>query len=137
MVRVLQDQIQHQVRIEQTLVIRVSPRASSAPPVLLADLPQNGAPGRLQERRMGRCVAMAGIAGVQYGGDRRLLLFMRDQRIIAATLESACRARDFYSGFYVARNGDGMMCVDRDQLQSRSGANCQIDGFRQLVDADD
>jgi hypothetical protein len=86
---------------------------------------------------MGRCVPMGGIVGMQYGGDRRLILFMRDQRIVSATLESACRARDFYSGFYVARNGDGMICQDRDQLQSRSGANCQVDGFRQLVATDD
>jgi hypothetical protein len=121
-----------QVRIEQVLTVRVAPRAQ---PIMLSDLPQHGVPSRLEERRMGRCVPMAGIAGMQYGGDRRLILFMRDQRIVSATLESACRARDFYSGFYVARNGDGMICQGRDQLQSRAGANCQVDGFRQLVES--
>ena len=126
-----------QVRIEQVLTIRVSPRPPSAPPIQLADLPQPGAQSRLEERRMGRCVPMAGIVGMQFGGDRRLILFMRDRRMVSATLESACHARDFYSGFYVARNGDGMICQDRDQLQSRAGANCQIDGFRQLVEAGD
>jgi hypothetical protein len=126
-----------QVRIEQTLTIRVTPRAAPAQPIMLADLPQNGLPSRLEERRMGRCVPMAGIAGMQYGGDRRLILFLRDRRIVSATLEKSCRARDYYSGFYVARNGDGMLCQDRDQLQSRSGANCQVDNFKQLVDADD
>lgn len=128
---------QAQVRIEQTLTIRVSPRSQTNRPIMLADLPQNGMPARLTERRMGRCVAMSGIAGMQYGGDRKLILFLRDHRIVSATLEKACRARDFYSGFYVARNGDGMICQDRDQLQSRSGANCRIDGFRQLVETDD
>lgn len=127
---------QAQVRIEQTLTIRVSPR-QNARPIMLADLPQNGLPARLEERRMGRCVPMSGIAGMQYGGDRRLILFLRDRRVVSATLEKSCRARDFYSGFYVARNGDGMLCQDRDQLQSRSGANCQIDGFKQLVETDD
>jgi hypothetical protein len=125
-----------QVRIEQTLTIRVAPR-QTARPIMLADLPQNGLPSRLEERRMGRCVPMAGIAGMQYGGDRRLILFLRDRRVVSATLEKSCRARDFYSGFYVARNGDGMLCQDRDQLQSRAGANCQIDGFKQLVESDD
>jgi hypothetical protein len=125
-----------QVRIEQTLTVRVAPR-STARPIMLADLPQNGISARLEERRMGRCVPMAGIAGMQYGGDRRLILFLRDRRVVSATLEKSCRARDFYSGFYVARNGDGMLCQDRDQLQSRSGANCQVDSFRQLVEADD
>jgi hypothetical protein len=124
-----------QVRIEQVLTIRVSPRPPSAPPIQLADLPQPGAQSRLEERRMGRCVPMAGIAGMQFGGDRRLILFMRDRRIVSATLENTCHARDFYSGFYVAQNGDGMICQDRDQLQSRAGANCQIDGFRQLVES--
>lgn len=128
---------QNQVRIEQTLTIRVSPRPPSAQPIALTDLPQNGMPGRLEERRMGRCVPMNGVVGMQYGGDRRLILFMRDRRVISATLESSCHARDFYSGFYVARNADGMLCADREQLQSRSGANCSIDSFRQLVESDD
>lgn len=127
---------QNQVRIEQTLTIRVSPRPPGAQPIALTDLPQNGMPGRLEERRMGRCLPMSGIIGMQYGGDRRLILFMRDRRVVSATLESACHARDFYSGFYVARNADGMICSDREQLQSRSGANCSIDNFRQLVETD-
>ncbi|MGH6786855.1 MAG: hypothetical protein ACREBO_08490 [Novosphingobium sp.] len=126
-----------QVRIEQVLSIRVAPRASTAPPLLLAQLPPNGVAPNMSERKMGRCVAMSGIVGMQYGGDRKLILFLRDHRIVSATLEKACRARDFYSGFYVARNGDGMLCRERDQLQSRSGANCQIDGFKQLVADDD
>lgn len=126
-----------QVRIEQVLTIRVAPRAPSAQPLLLAQLPPNGVAPKMSERRMGRCVPMSGIVGMQYGGERKLILFLRDHRIVSATLEKACRARDFYSGFYVARNGDGMLCSDRDELQSRAGANCQVDGFRQLVADDD
>jgi hypothetical protein len=59
---------------------------------------------------------------------------MRDRRIVQARLERACRARDFYSGFYLARSSDGKLCVDRDTLQSRSGANCKLTRFRQLVE---
>ncbi len=62
----------------------------------------------------------------------RLLLFMRDQHIVVAALEKACRAEDFYSGFYVARNGDGLLCTDRDTLQSRSGASCKVKALREL-----
>ncbi len=126
-----------QVRIEQVLSIRVSPRGPSSQPLLLAQLPPNGIAAGMSERKMGRCLPMSGIVGMQYGGDRKLILFLRDHRIVSATLEKACRARDFYSGFYVARNGDGMLCRDRDELQSRAGASCQIDGFRQLVATDD
>ncbi|MEZ0242909.1 MAG: hypothetical protein ACAH11_06000 [Sphingomonas sp.] len=126
-----------QVRIEQVLSIRVAPRAPSSQPLLLAQLPPNGIAAGMSERRMGRCLPMSGIVGMQYGGDRKLILFLRDHRVVSATLEKACRARDFYSGFYVARNGDGMLCRDRDELQSRAGANCRIDGFKQLVATDD
>ena len=63
----------------------------------------------------------------------RLLLFMRDQHVVLAALEKACRAEDFYSGFYVARNGDGLLCTDRDTLQSRSGANCRLLALHELA----
>ena len=53
--------------------------------------------------------------------------------MIAVNLEKACRARDFYAGFYVERNKDGQLCVDRDKLQSRTGAQCEVETMRQLV----
>ena len=58
---------------------------------------------------------------------------MRDTRIVSAGLDKGCTARDFYSGFYVARTGDGMMCTGRDKLQSRNGANCKLGKLKQLV----
>lgn len=128
---------QQQVRIEQRLTIRVTPRAPELRPNLLADLPTSGIPSNLTERRMGRCLPVSGIAGVQMGGDSKLILFMRDQRIVSATLEKTCRARDFYSGFYMARSDDGQLCTHRDTLQSRAGANCQLTALKQLVDNDD
>ncbi len=127
---------QHQVRIEQRLTIRISPLAP-AMPRMLDELPDNGLGPRVVERKMGRCLPISAIAGVQPRGDNKLILFMRDQRIISATLEKACRSRDFYSGFYIARNTDGLLCVDRDELQSRSGTNCQLKGMKQLIEQDD
>jgi hypothetical protein len=124
--------VEQQVRIERSITIRISPR-TPLPPSEFADLPQR-MPSRLSERRMARCVPIAGIAGVQVSRDNRLLLFMRDQRIVSLGLEKACRARDFYSGFYVERNSDGQICVDRDRLQARSGANCALKRMRQLVE---
>lgn len=106
-------------------------------PDMLESLPANGFDRRIVERKMGRCLPIASIAGVQPSGDNRLILYMRDRRIISATLEKACRARDFYSGFYIARNSDGLLCSDRDELQSRSGSNCQLKGMKQLIEQDD
>lgn len=126
-----------QVRIEQQVTIRIAPRAPVLRPQLFTPFPddEDGGP-RFVERKMGKCLPLGGIVGVQDGGKNRLILFLRDRRIVSATLEKACRARDFYSGFYVAKNDDGMLCVDRDQLQARSGANCQLSGIRQLVEVD-
>ena len=124
--------IAEQVRIEQRVTIRIAPRMVLATP--LVSTPEEDAAPRFDERKMGKCVAVGGIAGVQIGGDDKLMLFMRDQRIVSATLEKACSARDFYSGFYIERSADGMLCVDRDTLQSRTGANCSLRRLRQLVE---
>lgn len=121
-----------QVRIEQRVVVRISPRRGTAQE-MLARLPQQPLNARFEERKMDKCLPVNRIAGVQTGSGNRLLLFLRDQRIITVNLEKACRARDFYSGFYVEKSEDGNLCVDRDKLQSRSGAKCEVERMRQLV----
>jgi len=124
-----------QVRIEQRMIIRITPLGPQRE--MLADLPRAPLASRFSERKVGKCVPMSGIAGVQIGGDDRLLLFMRDQRLIGASLEKACQARDFYSGFYVDRSSDGQLCVGRDMIHSRSGTSCSFSRLRQLVALDD
>ena len=128
-----QGQVTHQFRIEQRLTIRISPQSSNNRNELLAQLPQQGVQTTFEEREMDSCVALAGIAGVQTANGNRLLLFLRDERIVTLNLERACRARDFYSGFYVERNEDGQLCVARDQLLSRSGVKFDIVRMSQLV----
>lgn len=126
-----------QVRIEQHIIWRISPLPGQARQGTLAAAAVTNARPRLVERKIGGCLPMASIAGGQPQGPSRLLLLMRDRRLIAANLEKACSARDFYSGFYVDKpNPDGKLCADRDRILARSGARCQIDSFRQLV-ADD
>ena len=129
------DQVTHQIRIEQRVIIRVSP--SRPRQQMLADLPQQSVKPRYEERKMEKCIPVSNIAGVQTGSGNRLLLFMRDARIVSAQLEKACRSRDFYSGFYVEKNDDGKLCIDRDRLQSRSGAKCEVERLRQLVAVED
>ncbi|SMQ57901.1 hypothetical protein SAMN06297468_0075 [Altererythrobacter xiamenensis] len=124
--------VQNQVRIEQRVIVRISPRRNVSRQSLAADASQVRSQ-RYEERKMDKCIPVERIAGVQTGSGNRLLLFLRDRRIVTASLEKSCRARDFYSGFYLERNEDGKLCADRDKLQSRSGANCEIDRLRQLV----
>lgn len=128
-----------QIRIEQRVQIRISPRIPMpVPPDMFERDPEPDIlPHRPSERKIGNCVVIAGIAGVETDKANRLLLFMRDRRVIAAELDRSCRSRDFYSGFYLSRSPDGRLCVDRDTLLSRSGANCKLTRIRQLVeDAD-
>lgn len=125
--------INRQIRIERRITIRIAPAASTDARSMVADLPRGEIPANMVERKFGKCVAMGSISGVQPTRDNRLMLYLRDRRIISASLEKACSARDFYSGFYVEKNADGMLCTGRDKLHSRTGANCEVDRMRQLV----
>lgn len=129
-----QSAVARQVRIEQRVVVRIAPQPPAARQNLLADLPQREVRTRFEERGKEKCVALGGIAGVQTGSGNRLVLFLRDRRMVSVNLEKACRARDFYSGFYVEKNKDGRLCVDRDKLQSRTGARCEVESMRELVE---
>lgn len=126
-----------QVRIEQTLRIRIAPQRTTptaqARPEMLVGVPQRAIGSSFDERRIGRCLSINSISGVQPNGGNDLILFLRDRRMVRAQLERSCRSREFYSGFYIA-GGDGRLCVDRDQLQSRSGSNCKLAEIRQLVE---
>lgn len=126
-----------QVRIEQHIIWRVAPMPGPARESLTAIAPPATAPTRIVERKMGGCLAMSAIAGGRPHRGSRLLLFLRDRRLVAADLEKSCSARDFYSGFYVDKpNADGRLCADRDRILARNGARCEIAKFRLLV-ADD
>ncbi|HKX80612.1 MAG TPA: hypothetical protein VJM34_19065 [Novosphingobium sp.] len=127
----------YQVRIEQRMTIRISPRPSTIMPNVLMSLPSNEVGPQFEERKIGSCVDISRISGVQTNGNRSLILFMRDRRMVSAQLEKTCRARDFYSGFYLAPSQDGKLCIDRDTLQSRSGANCRLTRIRRLVEIDE
>ncbi|GAA0767122.1 hypothetical protein FHS52_001729 [Erythromicrobium ramosum] len=132
-----QSSIVRQVRIEQRVVVRIAPQSASSRRNLLADLPQRAVAPQFEEGGKEKCVALDGIAGVQTGSGNRLVLFLRDRRMISVNLEKSCRARDFYSGFYVEKNKDGRLCVDRDKLQSRTGARCEVETMRELVEVRD
>lgn len=127
-----------QVHIEQRMTIRVSPRALRAPPPReMLSTPQKRREPRFSERKIGKCIPIASIAGVEPNGQNSLILFMRDRRMINVELDRSCPSRAFYSGFYLSRSTDGMVCVDRDTLHSRSGSTCTLKRMRQLVPRDD
>ena len=127
-----------QVRIEQRVTIRISPRPAPMPLAAMAssEARDMGAP-RIIERKMGKCVPLNSVLGVQSGGGNKLVLFLRGQRLVSATLEKACQGRDYYSGFLVSQHSDGQLCVDRDELLARSGAKCKVQGYREMMLVED
>jgi hypothetical protein len=125
---------QNQVRIERRVTVRISPSPEAQRERLLSALPRRPIRTTFAEEDHGECVPIASIAGVQPSeDDDRLLLFLRDRRVLSAELERSCSAQAFYSGFYVERSEDGQLCVERDRLQSRSGASCQLEELHRLV----
>ncbi len=138
-----------QVRIEQRVIIRVTPRDAGrdgiAPqilplqpmPSMMPVVPQPRASvSRFRERKTSKCLPALGIAAVQPITDGRLMFYMRDRRMIAAGLEKACSARDFYSGFYMSKTTDGQLCVGRDAIHSRAGTTCKLKDVREYVPVD-
>ncbi len=127
-----------QVRYEQRIIVRI-PRRSVTSPVSSAVPTSRRDPAVLPrkwtERKAGKCLLVNQIAGVQITADNRLLLFLRDRRVMRAELEKSCQASSFYSGFYVERSKDGKLCVDRDMLHARSGAKCEMERLREVVPA--
>ncbi len=123
----------HQVRIEQHIIIRITP----GDPAMMRDMPPapQPLPERLRERRMPQCLPVAAVAGVRPLAANRLMFFTRDHRMIGADLSRNCAARDFYLGFYVTPTSDGMLCAGRDTIHSRAGTTCMIAQLRELVPA--
>ncbi|TCD05413.1 hypothetical protein EYB45_08035 [Erythrobacteraceae bacterium CFH 75059] len=122
------DRRAQQVRIEQRVIIRVVPLA----PLAEQRRPAS-APLRLEERRARGCIPMEQIAGVSGYGDDRMLLYLRDRRMFSVAFDRSCPVKAFYSGFYVERNGDGMLCPARDVVQARSGVRCTVGRLHRLV----
>ena len=129
-----------QVRIEQHIIIRISPAAPSTidPRVaMFSESAPQPARTKIEERSIGKCLPIDGVAGLQVSSNNKLVLFMRDARVVSAGLDKGCSARDFYAGFYVARSADGLMCAGRDKLQARNGASCKLGKIKQLVEVGD
>jgi hypothetical protein len=117
-----------QVRIERRVIIRVGPSTPDRQS-------RNPVARRVVQQPAGNCVTVGAIGGVEPTGDNRLLLFMRDRRLLAAELTDGCSAEHFYAGFYMETSDDGQLCVRRDHLHARDGSDCQVTSFQRLVAA--
>lgn len=128
-----QPRVANQVRLEQRVIIRIAPSSPQRARRSFAELDAQA--GGFEEVRLRDCVPINMIAAAT-PHENRLLLFMRDQRILSARLERSCNPEDFYAGFYIERQ-DGQLCESRDRLQSRAGASCRVTSLNRLVPASD
>jgi len=128
-----QPEVQNQVHIEQRVIIRISPGPPTGREEMFARIPRADGPERYKEKKLHGCIPIDDIVGAEPSNGTRLLLFMRDHRVLSAALERACDPDDFYRGFYIERYADGMLCSKRDKLQARTGATCEVTQLSRLV----
>jgi hypothetical protein len=95
---------------------------------------RQSAPSRIewQEGKGPKCVPARAILAATLAGKSSVDFIMRNRQRVRARLESSCPALDYYYGFYITPNPDGMVCEDRDNIRSRMGGACEIDRFRSL-----
>lgn len=113
-----------QLTVRQQIIVRVpAPQAPRSP----------APPAEWAEGRGPRCVPSKSIAGATMLGRNSVDLVLRNNSRVRAKLEKSCPALDYYHGFYIQPNGDGMICADRDVIRSRMGGQCEIERFRSLT----
>lgn len=115
-----------QVNLRQQIVVRVPMNGRQVAPASASLI-------QWKEGRGPKCVPARSIVGASLLSQNSVDLILRDKRRIRAKLENSCPALDYYYGFYVTPNPDGMICADRDIIRSRVGGQCEIDGFRSLT----
>ncbi len=110
----------YQRRQQERVIIRIPPKPAPAPV-------------KWKEQKIGKCILMNRLVGSRPGPKESLEILTSDGNVIRAYLGDGCLAREFYAGAYVERSADGKLCIDRDLLHARTGAQCEIDKFRLLV----
>lgn len=114
-----------QLIVRQQIIVRVPARPRQS-------LPQ-AKPIEWKEGKRMKCVSARSVAGATLLGRDSVDLILRDNSRVRAELQNSCPALDYYNGFYISPNPDGMICADRDVIRSRVGGACEIDAFRSLT----
>ena len=116
-----------QMVVRQQIIVRVpARRMNGAPPASSI---------QWKEGKSVKCVPARFVAGATLAARNSVDFILRNNNRIRARLEKSCPALDYYNGFYISPNADGMICADRDSIRSRVGGECEIDRFRTLSPA--
>lgn len=123
--------VARQVRIERRVIVRIVPVGRQQPDALTPSAAS--VPLRIVERPISGCVPVSQIAGVSADRGDRLRLHLRSRQVLSVRFGDTCRTEAFYSGFFVERRQDGLLCPARDAIHSRSGMRCTVGRISQLV----
>ncbi len=85
-----------------------------------------------EEKRGPKCIEAANIRGAALSGRETVDFLLFDNTRLRAELSEDCPALDFYNGFYVTPE-KGKLCARRDEIHSRIGRSCTIEGFSRLL----
>ena len=85
-----------------------------------------------EEKRGPKCIEAANIRGAALSGRETVDFLLFDNTRLRAQLSEDCPALDFYNGFYVTPE-KGKLCARRDEIHSRIGRSCTIEGFSRLL----
>lgn len=113
-----------QLSIEQRVIIRIP---SMPPP---EDTPRTVL--RWKESKGPRCVPLNLVRAATVNGNSGVTLVVGRAERYLAHVSRACRPADFYAGFYISPNKDGVICAGRDTLHARNGSACEIEKFSRL-----
>jgi hypothetical protein len=122
-----------QMLFHQHIVIRI-PRMP-APPRMPPPMPRPPS-AAFHEKDGPKCVASDALIAATIPTDDRVDIMMRGGERLRIRLDKKCRTLDYYTGFYVTAGHDGQVCAKRDSIRTRSGDECGIAKFRQLVPDD-
>lgn len=119
-----------QVTVRQRVIIRVPAmpiaRTSLAPTPALP-------PIVWVERDAPQCVPVSMLSAASIQRPDSVDLVLNGGKRLRARLGDECPALDFYTGVYLKRSRDGLLCAERDAFRSRAGGECRIQGFTRLV----
>ena len=85
-----------------------------------------------EEKRGPKCIEASNIRGAALSGRETVDFLLFDNTRLRAQLSEDCPALDFYNGFYVTPE-KGKLCARRDEIHSRIGRSCTIEGFSRLL----
>ena len=85
-----------------------------------------------EEKRGPKCIEASNIRAAALSGRETVDFLLFDRTRLRAQLSEDCPALDFYNGFYVTPQ-KGKLCARRDEIHSRIGRSCTIEGFSRLL----